>query len=276
MLTPRVHTKILRLSLPLNRQGRDFILGDLHGQYRALWSLLRTIEFAPKRDRLISVGDLIDRGPDSSRCLRLLNRSWFYSVLGNHDVAFVVNLPSGRGVDAATRHCCALVGEQAGQWYMEHDRRDLLPLAAKLNLRPHIITVGDKKPVFHVVHASLIPFTQEKPLILNNASLGLYDTSPDPETLVFSLTGERRLWRGAFSQRVDGLAPVYCGHSAVSRPRWSLGHLNLDTGAGLDDTSTEKRWLTILCHQTKEIWSVAVSEPQQIARYIIPKRRRVR
>jgi serine/threonine protein phosphatase 1 len=241
-----------------------------------LWALLREIEFAPKRDRLFSVGDLIDRGPDSSRCLRLLNRSGFYSVLGNHDVAFVVNIASGRGVDAATRHVCAMVGQQAGHWYMDHDRRDLLPLAIKLNRRPHIITVGDKKPAFHIVHASLIPFAREKPIFLSNAGLGLYDTSQDPETLVFSLTGERRLWSGVFSQRVEELASVYCGHSVVSRPRWSLGHLNLDTGAGLHDTSTEERQLTIACHQTKEIWSVVVSQPQKIVRYFIPKSRRVR
>ena len=50
--------------LPENTQGRDFLIGDLHGYYQALMQALEEVAFDPDTDRLISVGDLIDRGPD--------------------------------------------------------------------------------------------------------------------------------------------------------------------------------------------------------------------
>jgi len=274
MYTSHSHNKVSRLILPANRLGRDFILGDLHGQYSSLWALLRKVRFSPKRDRLISVGDLIDRGPQSSKCLRLLNRRWFYNVLGNHDLAFVVNLASGRGADAWTQRFCAQIGQYGGQWYMNHDRRDLFPLAGKLNNCPHIITVGDKRPAYHVVHAAVTSFIGERAMLITNQSLKQYEQSSDPEALIMILTGERLLWEGYYSQRTKGLAPVYCGHTVVDRPKWSLGHLNLDTGAGLDDTSLDERRLTVLCHQTKEIWSVTVAHPEKIVRYFVPRMNR--
>ena len=44
----------------VNRKGRDFIVGDLHGCVDALRYLLREIAFDPASDRLFSVGDLVD------------------------------------------------------------------------------------------------------------------------------------------------------------------------------------------------------------------------
>ena len=61
------------------------MLGDLHGHYPALLHLLNTVQFDPTVDRLFSVGELIDRGPDSLACLQLLQQPWFYAVLGNHE-----------------------------------------------------------------------------------------------------------------------------------------------------------------------------------------------
>ena len=56
---------------PFNRAGRDFVIGDLHGCLDALRFLLREIEFDPSRDRLFSVGDLVDRGSQSEEALAL-------------------------------------------------------------------------------------------------------------------------------------------------------------------------------------------------------------
>jgi serine/threonine protein phosphatase 1 len=41
--------------------GRDFVLGDLHGTTDLLRLLMEHVAFDPKKDRLFSVGDLIDR-----------------------------------------------------------------------------------------------------------------------------------------------------------------------------------------------------------------------
>lgn len=68
-----------------NPQGRDFVVGDLHGHFSALELMLVQINFNPKRDRVFAVGDLIDRGPESWRVVEFLNYPWFNSVLGNHE-----------------------------------------------------------------------------------------------------------------------------------------------------------------------------------------------
>ncbi len=70
---------------PKNTEGRDFIVGDIHGHLALLQSELEIIEFDKKKDRLFSVGDLIDRGPNSLDCLSLIFEPWFFAVRGNHE-----------------------------------------------------------------------------------------------------------------------------------------------------------------------------------------------
>lgn len=49
--------------IPTNHAGRDFVVVDLHGCLDQLEALLKAIGFDPARDRLFSVGNLVDRGP---------------------------------------------------------------------------------------------------------------------------------------------------------------------------------------------------------------------
>jgi hypothetical protein len=75
--------------IPANYEGRDFLIGDLHGCYDELMKLLNYVKFDPLADRLFSTGDLIDRGPKSLECIQLLEKPWFFSVLGNHEDLFI-------------------------------------------------------------------------------------------------------------------------------------------------------------------------------------------
>ena len=50
----------------LNTAGRDFGVGDIHGYFTKLQAALDAIGFNPAVDRLFSVGDLVDRGPESA------------------------------------------------------------------------------------------------------------------------------------------------------------------------------------------------------------------
>ena len=68
-----------------NGAGRDFAVGDIHGCFSHLSRSLEAIGFDASVDRLFSVGDLVDRGPESDQVLEWLARPWFFAVCGNHD-----------------------------------------------------------------------------------------------------------------------------------------------------------------------------------------------
>lgn len=76
------------LAKPLLPAGRILAIGDIHGCYNTLFSLLKKIQFG-KQDVVYLTGDLIDRGPDSKRVLDLamsLTRQRRMVVLrGNHE-----------------------------------------------------------------------------------------------------------------------------------------------------------------------------------------------
>ena len=69
----------------LNTHGRDFAVGDIHGAFSALQRALEAIGFDARKDRLFSVGDLVDRGPESNQVLVWLEKPWFHAISGNHD-----------------------------------------------------------------------------------------------------------------------------------------------------------------------------------------------
>jgi serine/threonine protein phosphatase 1 len=69
-----------------NTLGKDYVIGDLHGCFGLLQRLMAEVNFNYANDRVFSVGDIIDRGPESFRCLELLAEPWFFAVQGNHEL----------------------------------------------------------------------------------------------------------------------------------------------------------------------------------------------
>lgn len=65
--------------------GRTLVVGDVHGCLAELDELLRTAAYAPGRDRLVFLGDLLDRGPDPVGVVRRVRELGAECVLGNHE-----------------------------------------------------------------------------------------------------------------------------------------------------------------------------------------------
>ena len=65
-----------------------YAVGDLHGCFAAFRRLLAETGFQPDSDRLLQVGDLVNRGPQSPQVVRWMMRheSAAVTVLGNHDI----------------------------------------------------------------------------------------------------------------------------------------------------------------------------------------------
>jgi len=66
-------------------QARHIIIGDIHGCAAELFELLELCERRP-RDEVVSVGDLVDRGPDPEAVIRFFMQDPNSAViLGNHE-----------------------------------------------------------------------------------------------------------------------------------------------------------------------------------------------
>ncbi|MET0262536.1 MAG: metallophosphoesterase [Rariglobus sp.] len=65
--------------------GRIIAIGDIHGCHQEFAELLERLQLT-KDDRLILVGDLINRGPDSCKVIDLARQHRAVSLLGNHEL----------------------------------------------------------------------------------------------------------------------------------------------------------------------------------------------
>jgi serine/threonine protein phosphatase 1 len=68
----------------LAKDSRLIVIGDVHGCIRELELLIDTLK-PEKGDRIIFLGDLINRGPDSKSVLNLARSLNGHSILGNHE-----------------------------------------------------------------------------------------------------------------------------------------------------------------------------------------------
>ncbi|MEI7378056.1 metallophosphoesterase [Dickeya chrysanthemi] len=124
-----------------------FVAGDIHGCYRQLTAKLDQVGFDIHRDLLVSVGDVIDRGPHNLACLDLLQQPWFRAVRGNHEqMALDALADAGR---------IPLWRANGGDWFFrlaeaqQRLARQLLAQAAQLPYVLEIETAGQRRVVAH-------------------------------------------------------------------------------------------------------------------------------
>jgi serine/threonine protein phosphatase 1 len=71
---------------------KTFAIGDIHGHLMALEKLMETVPFSPD-DRIVFLGDYVDKGPDVRGVLELLcdfaDRPNTVFLRGNHDQMLV-------------------------------------------------------------------------------------------------------------------------------------------------------------------------------------------
>ena len=68
---------------------RILAIGDIHGKFTRLLSLIHKIDFDERKDLLILLGDYIDRGDENMRCLRwameMSEKPNVVALRGNHE-----------------------------------------------------------------------------------------------------------------------------------------------------------------------------------------------
>jgi serine/threonine protein phosphatase 1 len=74
--------------------GRLIAVGDIHGCHIEFSELLLQLELVPG-DRLVLLGDLVNRGPDSKKVLEIARSVGATSLLGNHELRLLKFRKSG-------------------------------------------------------------------------------------------------------------------------------------------------------------------------------------
>ena len=192
-------------------RDRTIFVGDVHGCLDELVHLLETLGADPAGDRVILVGDLTAKGPDSAGVVALARERGFEAVLGNHD-AKVLSLRDegasvGRGA-ALGSHAQVAGSLRRDDWrYLES-----LPLYLSIPERAAL-----------VVHGGFVPgvplASQSRHLLLNLRSI-----TPEGEPSKRVEDGEP--WGASWA----GPERVVFGHDAVRGLQQHRFATGLDTG----------------------------------------------
>ena len=76
---------------------RTFVIGDIHGAFKALRQCLERSQFDYRKDKLIVLGDVVDRHDEVNECVEeLLKIRNLIALRGNHDDWFDEFCQTGR------------------------------------------------------------------------------------------------------------------------------------------------------------------------------------
>ncbi|WP_158784858.1 metallophosphoesterase [Pantoea sp. BAV 3049] len=189
-----------------------FIVGDLHGCRRMLDEQLLAHHFDVEQDLLVSVGDLIDRGPDSPGCLALLNEPWFRSVRGNHE-EMALNALSGGNHQQWMRN--------GGDWFYQLDGVRMIEAKHALNRcreMPLILHLLLEDQIVVVAHADY------------PGDHYAWGAEVDCAEVVWSRSRIESLQKGR-GAAITGADAFYFGHTPLSAPLNAYNQHFIDTGA---------------------------------------------
>ena len=194
--------------------GRDFVVGDVHGCFRTLEALLEEVSFQTGRDRLFSVGDLVDRGPHSTDAIEwLVDGRITSATMGNHENGLVAFL-MGRS------------GAIYEPWWRTVD--DPTAWITELGSMPLAITVESTHGDVGIIHAGPVyrnwtrtveDLDHRRADAIQTALLGGYE-------------GAGASWRGKRGTPVTGARVIVTGHHPRGHVEADGPWWQIDTGAG--------------------------------------------
>lgn len=242
---------------------KTYVIGDIHGRYLALMQVLQRCEFRYKIDTLITLGDVVDGGPDSylviEELLKIKNR---IDIRGNHDAWMLEFVNTGihpeqwaQGALETAKSYADAIGLDLKVQRNRIDYFNSIQYSYILNLNSDDITESHKR-FFKGQHRYY------KDSAKNVFIHGGFDrTIPLSQTLEYIMMWDRKLWNQAMSSRssqsplkfAEDLNLVFLGHTTTqawgtTEPMKAGNVWNLDTGAGRDGK------LTIMDVDTEEYW----------------------
>ncbi|NVO25218.1 metallophosphoesterase family protein [Donghicola mangrovi] len=202
-----------------------FVIGDIHGCLEQLESLLDTIW---KRDgfdaRIITVGDMIDRGPHSAQVLQKLvalqrvSGARLTCLKGNHEQMMLDFLakPSENGL----------------RWIQSGGINTLESF--NISLQGQLTSLEDLADQLRArMGAELLNWLQRLPTFWSEGNVGVVHAAADPALPLDEQREDTLLWGHSDfrkQERPDGMWIIH-GHTIVKEPRIRAGRISVDTGA---------------------------------------------
>lgn len=213
-----------------NKVGKDYVVGDIHGEFRKLKILLDSINFDSKKDRLFSVGDLCDRGQNSEDLLEWMNYEWFIPVMGNHEVMIINHFYGYLKADYMRR--------LKADWFLELKEDEKQSIIKYFHNLPVGIEIIKEHSKIGIVHA-MCPVTswQEFKDKLTMPS----EKQEMANKAMWSFLAETKI------EYVSDVEAIIVGHNTVEKFHIQENTYLLDTGSGYKDGK-----LTILDVQTMQ------------------------
>lgn len=208
------------VEIPTNTRGADYVIGDVHGCFDLVLRAMDAVKFDQSRDRIISVGDLIDRGPGSHRTAKFLSHDWVYACRGNHEGMLQDLYNDGEPLPAVLEFMASHNG--FGWWLETSDevRQDILEAVRTLPIAMQTVT---RRGLAGFVHAD-VPQGMDWETFKSQLRRG------DEKTIEVALWGRDRLHDNDASG-VVGLGRLFVGHTPLRRLSLLGNVYAIDTGA---------------------------------------------
>ncbi|WP_370330963.1 metallophosphoesterase family protein [Aquicoccus porphyridii] len=207
-----------------------YAIGDIHGQHEMLLDVLTRIEADGGTDaRVVMLGDLVDRGPDSRAVLDTLisgieqGRDWTV-LMGNHDRMFLDFLETGAMDSPMVRSGLDWLNERLGG----------AETLASYGLDPTMPAKRLLKAAGRAVPREHHSFLAARPFYLERGPHLFVHAGIHPERPLEAQSEDDLIWIRepflSYSEPFDWL--VIHGHTAQKLPRHYGNRINLDSGAG--------------------------------------------
>lgn len=207
-----------------NKRGRDLIVGDIHGCFTKLRAALDDVGFSPEAgDRLFSVGDLVDRGPESDQALDWLEFPWFHAVQGNHEDMAI------RWGKLVCNMDVQNYAANGGAWNIANTPEERASFSHAFSVLPMAIEVETASGLVGIVHAecpmeSWTDFAEALRTGWVRLSNGeLRNSRAAMDALTDACTWSRARIQSLDDGIVDGVRAVVVGHTPMERMT-SLGN----------------------------------------------------
>lgn len=213
-----------------NTAGRDFAVGDIHGCFDELEKGLARIGFDEQRDRLFSVGDLVDRGPRSEEAIDWIAKPWFHAVRGNHEQMAI-------GV-AAGRHGLDNYFMNGGAWFLAlADERQKL-IAQVFETLPYAIEIDTSRGRVGIVHADIGGDSWDEFVAELTGADSNNKRHRISEVCLWSRSRVQAAQGGWPTERIRDLERLIVGHTPLKVDTWLENVHYIDTGAFRTGTLT--------------------------------------